>query len=151
DVTVEKIALHLGISAPRMADIRVGLISPDGTESVLLRNAGFVDLNPADGVPDGTPASINEPGQNSLMGGWTLTSNAFRGESSLGQSGQGIWTVVITDTIDNSSNDDATIFSADLVAYGSNDTPDDTYIFTDEFADVYRQAAINNDPSRLLL
>src|SRR5690606_8413377 len=67
------------------------------------------------------------PNTNSLTG-WRYNSQEFRGESSAGT-----WTVTITDTVTNGTGSLAG--NSTLVFFGSDETADDRYVYTNEFAD----------------
>ena len=102
---IEAIDLDLTGSHSYVGDLVVTLTSPDGTVSTLLDAAGAANPFPSTG--------------------WTLTSHAFRGELS-----SGTWTVTITDRF---AADTGAFTNASFTAYGSADTTNDLYVYTDEF------------------
>jgi Ca2+-binding RTX toxin-like protein len=128
-VDLETVEIKLQMKHPRVSDLVVKLTSPEGTVSTLLNNPGKF----AGGNVD---VDTSGKGQS-----WTLTSNAFRGES-----GQGHWTLEIQDVVDTKDADDGQIWNATLVTHGSAPTTDDDYIYTDEFA-----ATSADNPSRQVL
>ena len=122
NLSIESIDIYLGVAHSRMSDLVVEVRSPEGTWSTLLNRAGV-------GGPD---ISLTE------TPGWTLSSNAFRAEMS-----QGEWVVRVRDWASDPSNaaaDNGTITNVYLNAYGSDHTANDTYIYTDAFAEISRAA-----------
>lgn len=108
NVRIENLTLHLDSNHKSVGDLTIELISPDGTQSILLDRAGSAD------------SAMAFP-----TGGWTMTSNQFAGELSAGT-----WKVVVLDHQIGNSGD---ITGARLEVYGQTNTLDDTYVFTDEF------------------
>ena len=102
---IEAVDLDLTGSHSYVGDLVVTLTSPDGTVSTLLDTVG---------------SSASFPST-----GWTFTSHAFRGELS-----SGTWTVTISDRF---NGDTGTFTNAAFTAYGSADTGNDLYVYTDEF------------------
>ena len=102
---IEAVDLDLTGSHSYVGDLVVTLTSPDGTVSTLLDTVG---------------SSASFPST-----GWTFTSHAFRGELS-----SGTWTVTISDRF---NGDTGTFTNASFTAYGSADTGNDLYVYTDEF------------------
>ena len=102
---IEAVDLDLTGSHSYVGDLVVTLTSPDGTVSTLLDTVGSGDPFPSTG--------------------WTFTSHAFRGELS-----SGTWTVTISDRF---NSDTGTFTNAAFTAYGSADTGNDLYVYTDEF------------------
>jgi len=109
-IDVENVAIDIALSHEDVTDLRVTLTSPSGLTSSLVNNPG--------GVFEGAVTTTAE--------GYRLTSNAFYGESSEGQ-----WTLRV---FDDGFFSDGTLQSWELTAYGSADGPDDTYVYTDEYA-----------------
>jgi Ca2+-binding RTX toxin-like protein/subtilisin-like proprotein convertase family protein len=104
-IDLETITLTLDFSHPSISHLEVLLISPSGTVSQLLR------------VGTGEGEVIN----------WSFSSNAFMGESSAGT-----WTLMVYDR-GGTYGDRAVFRDATLDVYGSPDSNDDTYFFTNEF------------------
>lgn len=96
---VENAALSLKITSGNFDGLKIELISPTGTDSVL--------LSPSSGTQTGTNVT------------WSLASHAFLGESAIGT-----WTVKVTDT---GASDTATISAVTLDLYGS--APSSTHVF----------------------
>jgi len=118
-VSLETVEVALNLNHDRIGDLTVTLTSPSGTVSTLMA----------------------QPGAGLLGGGtldFTFTSNEFMGESS-----QGTWTLTVSDATPFFVG---TLSSWEITAYGSPDTSDDTYVFTDEFG-----SNVGDDASRQLL
>ncbi|MCZ8108577.1 MAG: S8 family serine peptidase [Burkholderiales bacterium] len=105
-VEMESVALTLTLSHGNVNDLRVELVSPEGTRTVVL-----------------TPMS----GTQSVAGWqWTFTSEALRGELSAGT-----WTLNITDTRANGLQGTLTGWKLDV--YGDAPALNDVMHITDEF------------------
>lgn len=104
-IAIEHVALSLDIDSDRIGDVKVVLVSPEGTEVVVVLNANQV-RNPVDGT-------------------WVYGIESLRGELSAG-----VWTIEITDLRSGSLT---TVASASLEIYGSADGIDDVHTLTDEF------------------
>jgi subtilisin-like proprotein convertase family protein len=107
-VTVEQVAINLGISHTHTGDLRMTLTSPDGTVSELLRN-------------NGGNADIPNNGRFDV----SLTSNMFRGEDS-----GGVWTLTISDT---ASGDQGSLQRVDFSILGQEGNAD-VFVFTEEYS-----------------
>lgn len=105
--SIDWVELDVKLSNARDGDIKIELISPDGTNSVLL-----------DHPAGGTNGSGNL--------NFTFSSNHNWGETP-----DGNWTVVIQDT---GSNGTDAIVSYALRIYGNDHGANDTYYYTDGFA-----------------
>ena len=106
-IKAENVGLFITGAHTFMRDLEIKLVSPGGTESIVLNRAGWDKDMPANG--------------------WTMTSNAF-----LGELGKGQWKVVVTD---KAGGDVGAIAAASLNLYGSSGTEKDTtYVYTDDFA-----------------
>ena len=107
-VDVEHMVLDLeGLRTGDAGHLSVEIVSPSGTVSQLLQH--------------------NAPGS-AISGGWQLMSNEFRGEGS-----EGTWTVRV---VDDGSGAKGSFTGMTVTAYGAGHTPDDRYVYTDEFATV---------------
>jgi subtilisin-like proprotein convertase family protein len=104
-VSIETVELNLGINHPDSSQISVELVSPDSTTSMLLPRTSTGEIK-----------------------GWTMTSNAFMGETSGGD-----WTVKVTDHFRSGIG---SISSAELVTYGSRIDTNKTFFYTDNFSDL---------------
>ncbi len=109
-LTIEQVAISLGMSHSFTGDLRITLTSPDGTVSELLRNnGGGVD------VPNNGPFDIS------------LSSNMFRGESS-----EGVWTLNLSDT----GNDDGGVLQRLELSVRGQSSDADVYVFTEEYSEL---------------
>ncbi|MDQ4086550.1 MAG: S8 family serine peptidase [Pseudomonadota bacterium] len=107
DLRIDHVELVVNIGHTARGDLKITLTSPDGTHSVVLDR----------------PLNGSDMGDNVVF---TLASNAFWGESSLGT-----WTVKVSD---EEAYYTGTVNSLQLKVYGDTLTPDDTYVYTAEFA-----------------
>jgi len=113
-IEIDKIELDISISHTWIGQLRVVLIAPDGTQSVLVDQPG---VNPDTGSGSGTSQdNIN----------FTLTSNEFWGEDS-----GGTWTVVVQDVVGGRVG---TLNNFELRVFGDPASADDLYVYTDEYA-----------------
>jgi subtilisin-like proprotein convertase family protein len=104
-IEVESVSLTLTLSHGNINDLRVELISPEGTRSVVLNAA---------------------PGSQSVSGfTWSFTSEALRGELASGN-----WLVRITDTRAGATG---SVASYRLDVYGDAISANDVYHYTSEF------------------
>lgn len=106
-IRVENITLAINfVEVEDLSDLEVYLISPGGTRVQLIADTGWLDA---------------------FDGSWRFGSTAFRGESSAG-----VWRLEIRDD-DSAVASPITINDIDLWTHGSAETPDDLFIFTNEF------------------
>jgi VCBS repeat-containing protein len=110
---IDHVEVDVNISHTWIGDLRVELISPDGTRSVLVDRPG---INPDS--PSGYGSS-----QDNIN--FTLSSTNFWGET-----GTGTWTLVVSD---NAGGQVGTLNSWALRLYGDAPSSDNVYVFTDEF------------------
>jgi subtilisin-like proprotein convertase family protein len=109
DITIEHVLINLNISHTWAGDLVVTLISPDGTESVLVDR------------PGSSAAGDYRGGIN-----FTMETNASWGESSAGT-----WTLQIQDM---EGNDVGTLNSWSLTFLGNAPEANDLYVYTNDFA-----------------
>jgi Ca2+-binding RTX toxin-like protein len=108
-VSVEHVAIDLGISHTFLFDVSIQLTSPDGTVSELLRkNGGSTDF------PDYGTYDV------------TLMSTAFRGEDS-----GGVWTLTVSDDF----GFDSGMLSAVNFYITGGTGADDVHVLTEEYSD----------------
>ena len=103
-VRIDQIEVELDMLDTDLRDLQVTLISPDGTQSILMDNASL---------------------QGNGVVKWTLSSGHF-----IGELGVGMWTLHI---VDKDSGDKAVLNSWKLHLYGDEITNDDVYIYTNEY------------------
>ncbi|MFC3123707.1 proprotein convertase P-domain-containing protein [Pseudoroseomonas globiformis] len=108
-IAVERAELSIDLRHERIGDLRITLISPSGTESLLLDRPGLGNYDPASG---------------SLV--FTLGSTQF-----LGEAAQGEWRVRVEDLAAGNTGNLAGWSLTVLGAAASNNT---RHVFTDEFA-----------------
>lgn len=125
DLTLDRVQVSLDIRHTWIGDLTVTLISPDGTESLLIDRPGRTPGT------TGFGSSLDD-----IV--FTVSSNAFRGESSAG-----VWTLRV---IDHEPGDTGRLVSWSLTALGDARGDDDLYVFTDAFA-----ALAAADPARGLI
>jgi subtilisin-like proprotein convertase family protein len=94
-------------------DLSMRLVSPDGTQSVLIARNGD-DTSPFGG---------------SGVGRWTFSSNAFRGEDTAG-----MWQVELFDA-DENQFPPIVINDIKITFNGQSSSRNDTFIFTEEYSD----------------
>lgn len=111
NISVEQIQLDIDISHSKAGDLKITLISPDGTESYLVDTLDFGQFI---SDPSGY-VGIKAP----------LTSVAHWGEESAGT-----WTLRVQDVVGGNTG---SLQSATLKLLGSEITADNTYVFTDEY------------------
>jgi subtilisin family serine protease len=111
-IAIERIELDLDIAHSWIGDLSVTVVSPAGTESAVIFRPG---LAPGGGGY-GSDADLID---------FTVSSNAFRGESS-----GGIWTVRL---IDHASGDTGILNAVTLRAIGAAEGADDTYVYTNAY------------------
>ncbi|MBD2797846.1 S8 family serine peptidase [Xenorhabdus sp. 18] len=126
-LNVEHVEIDFDAQVGRLGDLTLKLISPDGTQSILLNRQGK--------VPDGmSGASESDPGS-SQSGTFKYS---FMSTHDFGERSAGNWTLQVTDA---NSGLPVTLNAWSLRLYGSKSTSDDTYFYTDEYIEsVVRQA-----------
>jgi subtilisin-like proprotein convertase family protein len=110
DFLVERAVLTLDLATPLLGSLDIWLVSPSGTESLLLDNIGS--------------GTFQGPGRFTFQ----YTSAQFFWEASAG-----LWTLRVED---GASGSQSTVVGWSLDLYGAPDGPDDTYYYTDSFADL---------------
>ncbi|WP_291295600.1 S8 family serine peptidase [Elioraea sp.] len=113
-IDVEKVQVTLDIRHTWIGDLRVMLVSPEGTESMLIDRPGR------------PPGSTTGYGSSADDIRFTVTSNAFWGEGSAGT-----WALKVVDLM---AGDTGQVVSWSLTALGDAARDDDIYVFTDAFA-----------------
>lgn len=108
DLRIDTVSLRLTIADTDLRLLRIELVSPSGTRSVLAENLAAM----------GTRSYLD----------FTFSAAAFRGEVAGGQ-----WTVELTHPTPSRS---FVIYRAALDLSGDADGPDDAYVFTPSFADL---------------
>jgi subtilisin-like proprotein convertase family protein len=118
-LNVEHVEIDFDAQVGRLGDLTLKLISPDGTQSVLLNRQGK--------APDGmSGASASDVGS-TQSGSFKYT---FMSTHDFGERSAGNWTLQVTDS---ASGLPVTLNAWSLRLYGSKTTADDTYFYTDEY------------------
>ncbi|MGF6149387.1 subtilisin-like proprotein convertase family protein [Pseudomonas fluorescens] len=118
-LNVEHVEIDFDAQVGRLGDLTLKLISPDGTQSVLLNRQGK--------VPDGMPGASASDVGSTQSGAFKYT---FMSTHDFGERSAGNWTLQVTDS---ASGLPVTLNSWSLRLYGSKASPDDTYFYTDEY------------------
>jgi subtilisin-like proprotein convertase family protein len=113
---IDQIEVELDIYHTNIGDLIVSIISPDGTESVLLDRAGK------------DPYDENDTGLESNSLQFKFSSTHHWGEQTAGD-----WTLKV---LDANGNNTGVLNSWKLNIYGDENSNDDVYIYTDEFSEV---------------
>ncbi|VVE15732.1 Bifunctional hemolysin/adenylate cyclase [Pandoraea terrae] len=119
-VTTEHVEVRIRLTHARPGDLIIKLISPSGTESVLMDRPG---KSPGDPASRGD-ASFNKSNTLDFVFGSAL----HRGESA-----DGNWTLQVIDTV---TGDTGVLHEWSLNAMGHAATANDQYVYTDEFAEL---------------
>nr|WP_304665064.1 calcium-binding protein [Pseudomonas savastanoi] len=119
DISVEYVEVKVSLTHARPGDLILKLISPSGTESILMNRPGKV---PGSAVSDRGNTSFN--GEATLD--YIFTTALLRGEAAAGN-----WTLNVIDTV---TGDTGTLNSWSLDVYGKGDTVNDQYVYTNEYA-----------------
>lgn len=118
-LTVQHAEIDVDVDIGRLGDLTVKLISPGGTQSILLDRAGKA---PA-GAPDAGDADVGSARSGHFK--YTFMSTHDWGERSGGD-----WTLEVTDA---ESGLPVKLNQWSLRLYGDQATADDTYFYTDEY------------------
>jgi Ca2+-binding RTX toxin-like protein len=113
---VESAQVTLQLDHQRWGDLIIKLISPSGTESILVNRPGKAPGSAASDLGDATNGSLN----------FSFNTTHVRGEQSAGN-----WTLQV---IDAASGNVGTIKNWTLNLYGATADSDDLYVYTNEFA-----------------
>ncbi|TAL43533.1 MAG: hypothetical protein EPN89_15610, partial [Methylovulum sp.] len=115
-VVIEHAQLALDLDHGRWGDLIVKLISPTGTESILMNRAGKAPGSSASDLGDLSSGNLRFE---------------FGSTHDWGEASAGTWTVQITDAAAGATG---MLKNASLVLYGRPDDEHDTYVYTNEFA-----------------
>ncbi|PHM53084.1 RTX protein [Xenorhabdus hominickii] len=118
-LNIEHIEIDFDAEVGRLGDLTLKLISPDGTQSILLNRQGK--------IPDGLPGASATDMGSSRSGTFKYS---FMSPHDFGENSAGNWTLQVTSA---NSGLPATLNAWSLRLYGSKSTPDDTYFYTDEY------------------
>lgn len=115
NLSLENIAVQLHLSHSRPGDLSVKLISPSGTESLLMLRPGVSEENKT--------GDKNFNGKKTLN--YTFNSALLRGENPNGE-----WKLQV---FDNQSGETGILHDWSMSFYGTVDNGHDTYVYTDEY------------------
>ncbi|WP_236250085.1 calcium-binding protein [Pseudomonas cichorii] len=118
-ISVEHVEVKVSLTHSRPGDLILKLISPSGTESILMNRPGKAP---------GSAAS--ERGDADFAGSSTLN-YVFDTALLRGETAQGNWTLQVIDTV---TGDTGTLNSWSMNVYGKGGTSDDQYVYTNEYA-----------------
>lgn len=118
NLTIDRVEVGVNINHTRIGQLELVLVSPSGTESVLMARPGVAADNPSVSF------------QSNLR--FTFSSTQFWGEDAAGA-----WTLRVRDRV---SGNEGILNNWTLRAYGDAPSLDNTYIYTDEFATVGAQS-----------
>ncbi|WP_047683961.1 MULTISPECIES: S8 family serine peptidase [Xenorhabdus] len=118
-LNIEHIEIDFDAEVGRLGDLTLKLISPDGTQSILLNRQGK--------VPDGLPGASADDMGSSQSGTFKYS---FMSTHDFGENSAGNWTLQVTSA---NAGLPATLNAWSLRLYGSKSTPDNTYFYTDEY------------------
>ncbi|WP_224770990.1 calcium-binding protein [Pseudomonas sp. FEN] len=119
DLLAEHVEVKVSLSHSRPGDLILKLISPSGTESILMNRPGKA---PGSAVSDRGDADF--AGDKTLN--YVFDTALLRGEAV-----QGNWTLQVIDSV---TGDTGTLNSWSLNVYGKGDTLNDQYVYTNEYA-----------------
>lgn len=125
DLVVQKAVAYVNVTHQNWGDIKVSLVSPGGTESVLLKTPGTAGETTGHGLAAWGTLSFD------------LVSNQFWGEKATGD-----WTLKVQDMVTGLSG---TFNSWELTLLGDANSQNNVYVYTDEWA------TLGSDPSRIWL
>lgn len=131
-LNIEHIEIDFDADVGRLGDLTLKLISPDGTQSVLLDRQGK--------IPTGMPGASTSDKGSSQSGSFRYR---FMSTHDFAENSAGNWTLQMTS---ESSGLPVTLKSWSLRLYGSKSTPDNTYFYTDEYAQL-----VSDQASRAIL
>lgn len=131
-IDVEHIEVDIDAEVGRLGDLTVKLISPSGTQSILLDRAGTAKV-------DAGEANASDAG-NAYSGNFKYT---FMSTHHWGERAVGDWTLEVTDT---SGGLPVTLNNWAVRAYGQTPSADDTFFYTDEYS-----AIVAKQPDRAQL
>ena len=116
ELTIEQVEVNVDLTHAWMDDLELTLVSPNGTESLLM---------------DQPPVADGEENLTDLK--FTFSSTQFWGEQAAGN-----WTLQVRD---RATGDTGVLKNWSLQVYGDAPNPNDTYIYTNSFARVGNTAS----------
>ncbi|GFM87062.1 hypothetical protein PSCICO_24610 [Pseudomonas cichorii] len=118
-ISVEHVEVKVSLTHSRPGDLILKLISPSGTESILMNRPGKA------------PGSAASDRGNADFAGSSTLNYVFDTALLRGETAQGNWTLQVIDTV---TGDTGTLNSWSMNVYGKDGTSDDQYVYTNEYA-----------------
>lgn len=118
-LNIEHVEIDFDAQVGRLGDLTLKLVSPDGTQSVLLNRQGK--------VPAGMPGANSADAGSTRSGAFKYT---FMSTHDWGERSAGEWALEVTDAATGLF---VKLNSWSLRLYGSKTTADDTYFYTNEY------------------
>nr|WP_260406828.1 calcium-binding protein [Pseudomonas cichorii] len=118
-ISVEHVEVKVSLTHSRPGDLILKLISPSGTESILMNRPGKA------------PGSAASDRGNADFAGSSTLNYVFDTALLRGETAQGNWTLQVIDTV---TGDTGTLNSWSMNVYGKGGTSDDQYVYTNEYA-----------------
>lgn len=135
-IRVEKALAQFVVNHPRPQDLTIRLTSPDGTISHLYQGLDRTLIETPEFQRVLERMDVGPEDVQSLLAEWLAPPGGAATVSSVqhwGESSGGAWTLTV---VDQGAGAPGTLTDFDLTLLGEANTADDTYIFTDEFADL---------------
>ncbi len=118
-IQIEHVEVTVELTHERAGDLIIKLVSPTGTESVLMDRPGKV------------PGSGSEDRGDILFNDSSTLNFTFTTTHDWGESPNGTWTLTV---IDAAGDDTGTLTNWSIDVFGKGDTGNDIYYYTDEYA-----------------
>nr|WP_260416210.1 calcium-binding protein [Pseudomonas cichorii] len=118
-ISVEHVEVKVSLTHSRPGDLILKLISPSGTESILMNRPGKA------------PGSAASDRGNADFAGSSTLNYVFDTALLRGETAQGNWTLQVIDTV---TGDTGTLNSWSMNVYGKDGMSDDQYVYTNEYA-----------------
>lgn len=117
-ILVEHVEVRVSLTHARPGDLIIKLVSPTGTESILMNRPGK------------DPDDATDRGDTSFSGENTLD-YVFTTTRDWGENAAGTWTLKVIDTV---TGDTGSLNSWSINVYGNGDAVNDQYVYTNEYA-----------------
>ena len=128
NIQIEYVEVRIRLKHAHHGDLIIKLISPSGTESILMDRPGKTEVN---------NTGVEKIHNNSEIN-YVFSTVHLRGES-----GSGNWMLQVIDAHDANNQDTGTLVDWGINIYGASYNNDDQYIYTDEYAQLAVQPGRN--------
>lgn len=128
DIQIEHVEVRIRLKHGHDGDLIIKLISPSGTESILMDRPGKTNVS----------GTVVEKNNNNKEITHVFSTARLRGEL-----GRGDWKLEVIDAHDANNEDTATLVDWGVNIYGASYNNDDQYIYTDEYAQLAVQPGRN--------